>query len=96
MLFLDLDFTQSIGFIANYGRYNDTSGAVAGAILGAYHGFGKLPDKLKNQVIETNKKHPGIDPEALAVRMHLRGPMGPSDRRRPGGACVINHHKKFC
>ena len=66
MLFSDFDFTSCIEFITNYGRDNDTSGAVAGAILGAHHGFGNLPGKLKNQVIETNKNHLGIDLEKLA------------------------------
>ena len=66
MLFSDLDFSACIEFITNYGRDNDTSGAVAGAVLGAYHGFSNLPDETKNQVLKTNKNHLGIDLKMLA------------------------------
>jgi hypothetical protein len=38
MMFADYDFEKTMQFIINYGRDNDTVGAVAGAILGAYWG----------------------------------------------------------
>ena len=65
ILFSDFDFQQCMEFIVNYGRDNDTSGAVAGAILGAYLGYDELPP-LKDQVLKTNRDHLGIDLEALA------------------------------
>jgi len=67
ILFSDFDFQSSMEFITNYGRDNDTSGAVAGAILGAYHGFDQLPGSLKQQVLETNRTNLGIDLEVLAA-----------------------------
>lgn len=69
MLYSDFDFQDSMEFITNYGRDNDTSGAVAGAILGAYHGFQKLPEASRNQVLETNRNHLGIDLEDLARQL---------------------------
>ncbi|MGI9544251.1 MAG: ADP-ribosylglycohydrolase family protein, partial [Cyclobacteriaceae bacterium] len=67
ILYSDFDFQSSMEFITNYGRDNDTSGAVAGAILGAYHGFDELPGSLKQQVLETNRINLGIDLEVLAA-----------------------------
>ena len=67
MMYHDFDFQATMEFITNYGRDNDTSGAVAGAILGAFHGFEKLPNQIKLQVINTNKEHLGIDLEHLAA-----------------------------
>ena len=68
ILFSDFDFQRSMEFIVNYGRDNDTSGAVAGAILGAYIGYNGLPP-LKQKVIETNRKNLGIDLETLARQL---------------------------
>ena len=68
ILYSDFDFQQCMEFIVNYGRDNDTSGAVAGAILGAYIGFDQLPP-LKEQVIETNRNNLGIDLETLAQEL---------------------------
>jgi ADP-ribosylglycohydrolase len=56
-------------FIVNYGRDNDTAGAVAGMILGARLGFNRLPEDLRTQVLNINKEQMGIDLEALASEM---------------------------
>lgn len=69
LLYSEFDFQSCMEFIVNYGRDNDTSGAVAGAILGAYWGFDKLPQALKEQVVQTNRKNLGIDLEALAAEI---------------------------
>ena len=69
MKYADFDFRQTMELITNYGRDNDTSAAVAGAVLGAYHGFSKLPDDLKVQVLQTNKKNLGIDLVELANQL---------------------------
>ncbi len=66
MVYSDFNFEHCMEFITNYGRDNDTSGAVAGAVLGALHGFNKLPSHLREQVLNTNKKHMGIDLETVA------------------------------
>jgi len=72
MLYSNFDFQQCMEFIVNYGRDNDTSGAVAGAILGAYSGFNLLPISLRNQVIKTNRNNLGIDLEILATQITER------------------------
>ena len=69
ILFSEYDFQQCMEFITNYGRDNDTSGAVAGAILGAFHGFDQLPEALRQQVLETNKYNLSIDLEELAAKI---------------------------
>ncbi len=51
LLFCDFDFEKSLAFVINYGRDNDTTGAVTGAILGAYWGASRLPDKMKETVL---------------------------------------------
>ena len=56
-------------FIVNYGRDNDTVGAIAGAILGAYWGESKLPRKMVDQVLTVNKKELGIDLSELANQL---------------------------
>ncbi len=66
MLYADFDFQLALAFLTNYGRDNDTTGAVVGAILGAYHGFNALPKSMKAQVLITNKEKLGIDLEHLA------------------------------
>lgn len=67
MMYHGFDFQSAMEFITNYGRDNDTSGAVTGAVLGAFHGFEKLPNQIKLQVVNTNKVHLGIDLEDLAA-----------------------------
>lgn len=64
-----LDFRLALEFIINYGRDNDTTGAITGAILGAYWGFEKLPEDLKEMVITTNKEKLKIDLEDLARQL---------------------------
>lgn len=66
LLYGDGDFTTTLQFIINYGRDNDTVGAVAGMILGAKDGYAKLPEHLKKDVIHINKDLLGIDLEVLA------------------------------
>lgn len=69
MLYHDFEFEPTMAFITNYGRDNDTVAAVAGAILGAYHGAANLPPEMKTQVFHVNREELGIDLEALAKRM---------------------------
>ena len=56
-------------FIINYGRDNDTVGAVAGMILGAKDGYSGLPLALRKEVLRVNKESMGIDLEELAREM---------------------------
>ncbi|WKX77561.1 ADP-ribosylglycohydrolase family protein [Zobellia laminariae] len=60
------DFEQTMQFIVNYGRDNDTVAAVAGMILGAKDGYSNLPLALRTQALKVNKENMGIDLEALA------------------------------
>jgi len=66
LIFGDFDFQKSLEFVINYGRDNDTVGAVTGAILGAYHGKSHLPKQMVAQVLKTNKDQLGIDLEQWA------------------------------
>ncbi|MDB5244091.1 MAG: ADP-ribosylation/Crystallin, partial [Spirosoma sp.] len=61
MLYGGFDFAKSLQFAVNFGRDNDTTGAIIGAILGAYHGAAKLPTDMVEQVITTNRKHTDTD-----------------------------------
>ncbi|KPQ14878.1 MAG: ADP-ribosylglycohydrolase DraG [Algoriphagus marincola HL-49] len=61
MIYADFDFMNTLIFLTNYGRDNDTTAALAGGILGAYFGFEKLPKKEREQVIEVAKEKLGID-----------------------------------
>jgi hypothetical protein len=63
------DFMKAMEFVTNFGRDNDTVGAVTGAILGAYWGVGKLPPQLVAKAIKTNKETIGIDLEILAQQL---------------------------
>ncbi|MFD2201145.1 ADP-ribosylglycohydrolase family protein [Shivajiella indica] len=69
MIFADFDFEKTLIFLVNYGRDNDTTAAIAGAILGAYYGFDKLPVSMKRQVLEVNKKELNIDLEKAAKEL---------------------------
>jgi hypothetical protein len=69
MMFCDFDFTKTMRFIVNYGRDNDTVAAIAGAILGAYHGADKLPKDLSAQVLQVNKNLLDIDLVELADQL---------------------------
>jgi hypothetical protein len=66
MLYGQFDFRKSLEFAVNFGRDNDTSGAIIGAILGAYHGAAKLPADLVQPVLTTNRKLPETDLNKLA------------------------------
>jgi hypothetical protein len=66
MLYGGFDFRKSLEFAVNFGRDNDTTSAIIGAILGAYHGAAKLPIDLVQQVLTTNKKHLDTDLTKLA------------------------------
>ncbi|MBC7922506.1 MAG: ADP-ribosylglycohydrolase family protein [Ferruginibacter sp.] len=63
------DFEKTMAFIINYGRDNDTTGAVTGAILGAYWGANRLPKPMVAQVIKANRALFGTELEALAEQM---------------------------
>jgi len=69
MIFADFDFEKTLVFLVNYGRDNDTTAAIAGGILGAYYGFDRLPEKMKIQVLEVNKRELDIDLVELADNM---------------------------
>ncbi|MEL7530837.1 MAG: ADP-ribosylglycohydrolase family protein [Bacteroidota bacterium] len=68
LMLFDFDFQTSMEFVINFGRDNDTTGAVTGAILGAYHGVEALPEGLVQKVLETNRLM-GTDLELLAQRL---------------------------
>ncbi len=63
------DFMKAMEFVTNFGRDNDTVGAVTGAILGAYWGVSKLPPQLVAKAIKTNRETVGIDLEKLAQQL---------------------------
>jgi len=69
ILLYDWEFMPALEFIVNYGRDNDTSGAVAGALLGAYHGAGALPADLTATILEINRETLGIDLEEKALEL---------------------------
>lgn len=69
LLYCEGDFRLAMEFIVNFGRDNDTVAAVTGAILGAYHGYQKLPQGLAQAVSRTSKDQIGIDLEALAQQI---------------------------
>jgi hypothetical protein len=66
MIFSDFDFKNTIVFLVNYGRDNDTTAAIAGAILGALVGFENLPENMKEDVLAINKNMLEIDLEKSA------------------------------
>jgi hypothetical protein len=68
MMVCDFDFRETMEFITNYGRDNDTVGAVAGGILGAFHGYAKLPADWKKKV-EATAPLQGYDLPAMAQRL---------------------------
>ncbi len=63
------NFEKTLLFIINYGRDNDTVGAVAGMILGAKEGYKKLPSPWKETILKVNKENMGLDLEAMALEM---------------------------
>jgi hypothetical protein len=68
LLYTDFDFPAALAFVVNYGRDNDTTAAVTGAVLGAYLGAEKLPPEWVEKTLEMNRKL-DIDLEALADRL---------------------------
>lgn len=66
MVYADFDFMNTLIFLTNYGRDNDSTAALAGGILGAFYGFEALPEKEKSQVLQVNKTILGQDLEKLA------------------------------
>jgi hypothetical protein len=68
LVYSDFDFPTAMAFVVNWGRDNDTSAAVTGAILGAFLGAEKLPPGQVRQSLEKNRGL-GIDLEALADRL---------------------------
>jgi hypothetical protein len=68
LLYSEFDFPAALAFVVNWGRDNDTTAAVTGAILGAYRGAKKLPPEWVAQSLEKNRGL-GIDLEALADRL---------------------------
>lgn len=66
LLFNDFKFAETLIFLTNYGRDNDTTAAIAGAILGAFHGYEKLPKSMRETVLKVNKNHLSIDIEKMA------------------------------
>ena len=66
LLFSNFKFKESLEFVVNFGRDNDTTAAVTGAILGAYWGAARLPESMKQQILTTNKKLLNSDLEQLA------------------------------
>ncbi len=54
MMMGEFEYLSTMEFIVNFGRDNDTSAAMAGAILGALHGAEALPDSLKAPVLQTS------------------------------------------
>lgn len=69
LMFSDFEFLPALEFVINYGRDNDTVGAITGAILGAYHGFNALSLSEKQVVLTTNRDRLGIDLEQVAEQL---------------------------
>jgi ADP-ribosylglycohydrolase len=65
IFYSDFDYSACMEFLINYGRDNDTTAAIAGAILGAYHGYAKLPVD-KHRVIKTTSEHLDINLDKLS------------------------------
>ncbi len=72
MMYHDFEFIPTMTFITNYGRDNDTSAAIAGAILGAYWGASQLPDEMISLVLAVNREELEIDLEQLATEISDR------------------------
>ncbi|SMD44588.1 ADP-ribosylglycohydrolase [Aquiflexum balticum DSM 16537] len=69
MIFSDFDFKNTLVFLVNYGRDNDTTAAIAGSILGALVGFENLPVGMKEKVLDINKNMLEIDLEKSAFEL---------------------------
>jgi ADP-ribosylglycohydrolase len=69
LLFCDFDFAKSMAFVVNFGRDNDTTAAVTGAILGAYWGASQLPEEMVASVLSVNDTVLDTNLEQLANRL---------------------------
>ncbi len=69
LLFCNFDFRETLAFVVNFGRDNDTTAAVTGAILGAYWGADKLPEQMKKQILLTNQELLNTDLQQLASQL---------------------------
>ncbi len=69
LLLSDFDLEKALAFVINYGRDNDTTGAVTGAILGAYWGADKLPPRMKEAVLRADASVIKTNLEDLAARL---------------------------
>jgi hypothetical protein len=69
MIYSDFDFMQSLIFLTNYGRDNDTTAALTGGILGAWYGFSNLPEKERERILEVNRNELNTDLEQLAKKL---------------------------
>lgn len=77
LIFSNFDFELTLQFLVNYGRDNDTTAAVAGAILGAYLGFDRLPEQMKVKVMAVNTNILGIDLNDLSQKLTFHMLSGP-------------------
>lgn len=68
LVFSDFDFQIAMEFVINFGRDNDTVGAVTGAIIGAMLGVDGLPQEMIIEVLISNRKL-GIDLEEKAYQL---------------------------
>jgi len=68
LLYSDFDFRGALEFVVNYGRDNDTTAAVTGAVLGAFLGAERLPEKWVATALERNRAI-GIDLDELTDRL---------------------------
>jgi ADP-ribosylglycohydrolase len=69
LILTEFDFELSLQFLVNYGRDNDTTAAIAGAILGAYWGIEKLPEKMYKHTINVNVSHLDLDIEKVSEEL---------------------------
>ncbi|MEO0898086.1 MAG: ADP-ribosylglycohydrolase family protein [Bacteroidota bacterium] len=68
LLLEDFDFRYVLSFVINFGRDNDTTAAVSGAILGGFHGFSGIPEDFRQDILDRQKEL-GIDLEEMAMKL---------------------------
>lgn len=71
MLYADFDFKNTLIFLTNYGRDNDTTASLAGGILGAWYGYKGLPVSEREKVVRVTREVLGMDLEKQAERLTL-------------------------
>ena len=69
MLYADFDFKNTLVFLVNYGRDNDTTASLAGGILGAWYGYEKLPIVEREKVLKIGKEKLDLDLVKLAEEL---------------------------